>query len=74
MYLAGFPCKAFSRLRESTEGLQDPEAQQFHEIVAVVKEIHPKVPVVSLPDGFSLTRFSLDDTPGECAGHLRIPA
>lgn len=52
--MAGFPCKAFSRLRESTEGLQDKEAKQFHEIVASVKEIRLKAPVVSLPDGFSL--------------------
>lgn len=46
IYIAGFPCKAFSKLREKSDGLQDKEALPFHEVTSVMKEIRPKVGVV----------------------------
>ena len=47
IYVAGFPCKAFSKLREKTDGLQDKEAQPFYEVTSVMKEIRPKAGVCS---------------------------
>jgi site-specific DNA-cytosine methylase len=32
VYTAGFPCKPFSRLRNTTEWLEDKEAQQFWKV------------------------------------------
>lgn len=41
-YIAGFPCKAFSRLRTSTDWLKDREAEQFWEVKRTVQQIRPK--------------------------------
>lgn len=43
IYVAGFPCKAFSRLRHKTELLQDEEAKQFFAVRDTIKDLRPRV-------------------------------
>ncbi len=40
-YIAGFPCKAFSKLRHITAWLEDSEARQFYACVDAIKELEP---------------------------------
>ena len=42
LYVAGFPCKAFSRLRAKTKGLKDPQARQFFGVCRAIKDTAPK--------------------------------
>lgn len=43
IYVAGFPCKAFSRLRTFSLWLSDPEARPFYGVVANIKRMKPRV-------------------------------
>lgn len=43
LYTAGFPCKAFSRLRTFSLWLKDPEAQPFYGCVKNIKRLKPLV-------------------------------
>ena len=43
IYVAGFPCKAFSRLRSFSLWLQDPQAKPFYACVNNIKRIKPCV-------------------------------
>ena len=41
MYFAGFPCKAFSKLRHVSLLLRDPQAKQFFEVIRTVRRLKP---------------------------------
>lgn len=76
IYIAGFPCKAFSRLREKTDGVEDKEALPFYEVKNTMKEVRPKAGGSSR---FYMQHFlSLSDgvgwglPPWECIGDLPI--
>lgn len=43
LYFAGFPCKAFSRLRHVSLLLRDPQAKQFFEVIRTVRRVKPVV-------------------------------
>lgn len=43
VYVAGFPCKAFSKLRGMTGWLQDKEAMQFISCAKTIKTVRPAV-------------------------------
>jgi len=42
IYAAGFPCKAFSRMRTFSLWLQDPEARPFYGCVSNIKSLRPR--------------------------------
>ena len=41
VYIAGFPCRAFSRLRWKSDFLADPEARQFFEVLRTMRGVQP---------------------------------
>lgn len=41
IYAAGFPCKAFSKLRAHTLWLDDPQAKQFFEVTRTIQAVQP---------------------------------
>ncbi len=41
IYIAGFPCKAFSRLRQTSEWLSDEAAKPFYGCIENIKTIRP---------------------------------
>lgn len=47
LYVAGFPCKAFSNLRHRTEWLEDKEARQFYMVRDCVKRVQPPAACLS---------------------------
>ena len=42
IYVAGFPCKAFSALRAESDWLQDPQARQFYKCAETAKAVKPR--------------------------------
>ena len=42
LYVAGFPCKAFSALRAESDWLQDPQARQFYKCAETAKAVKPR--------------------------------
>ena len=43
IYSAGFPCKAFSALRQNSEMLDDPEARQFFKVRDEISRCKPPI-------------------------------
>lgn len=41
IYVAGFPCKAFSRLRSFSLWLEDPQARPFYGCISNIKRLRP---------------------------------
>ena len=58
LYTAGFPCKPFSSLRNSTKLLQDKEARQFWKVTATIREQRPRMVVLENVQGL---RKVIDD-------------
>lgn len=42
IYVAGFPCRAFSKLRWKSPWLADPEARQFYAVRDTIRDVRPK--------------------------------
>ncbi len=74
IYVAGFPCKAFSRLRTASMWLDDPQAQQFYGVVENIRVSGPIVLwlhwVFQFESACSILSLTLnwDRGPGECHG------
>ena len=76
LYTAGFPCKPFSSLRNSTKLLQDKEARQFWKVTATIREQRPRMVVLENVQGL---RKVIDDVmeelnsiPGYFIAHFDI--
>lgn len=56
LYTAGFPCKAFSKLRVHTDWLDDVEARQFYAVRNTIQSTQPLVPLL-LQTEFMYSKF-----------------
>ena len=67
VYVAGFPCKAFSALRTFTDWLDDEQARQFWKVRDTIKELKPPAAKHALCP-CSLHEFLPSLFQGLCAG------
>ncbi|CAL1166955.1 unnamed protein product [Cladocopium goreaui] len=61
IYAAGFPCKAFSRMRTFSLWLQDPEARPFYGCVSNIKSLRPRAAVMENVMGIALVMVEVKD-------------
>jgi site-specific DNA-cytosine methylase len=71
IYVAGFPCKAFSSLRHETLWMEDPEAKQFYKVTSAIKESQPRLAILENVKGLKKVIRKVMQHLREC-GQYRI--
>lgn len=70
LYVAGFPCKAFSALRHKTQLMDDPEARQFFEVRNTIKSQQPGVAVLENVGGIQKVMTSVMKELRKCGDYF----